>query len=158
MQDIGHQSLETHVLDTRDVLSALEVLAGTILASLPGIVDKIFGDLAKSTTFLAEVDDDTATTLLGLLDCFFNTESEVRTACADVRSEYVTSVAFVVDAESELCAGIGHLCWVTKDVDSHTANGRKEELDVVTGDELRIRATSLFEKCPAKSSLIFWVH
>jgi len=117
VQDIWHQSLEAHVLDTGNILSALEVLAGTIFASLSGVVDEVFGDLAKSTAFLTEVDDNTAATLLGLFDCFFNTESQVGTACADVRSEYVTSVAFVVDTEGELRTGVGHLCWVTEDVD-----------------------------------------
>lgn len=39
VQDIRHQSLESHVLDSRNVLRASEVLRGSIGTALSGIVD-----------------------------------------------------------------------------------------------------------------------
>lgn len=38
MEDIGHQSLETHVFDAGDVLGPFEVVRRTILSSFPSIV------------------------------------------------------------------------------------------------------------------------
>jgi len=117
VQDIGHQGLETHVLDTSNVLSTLEVLASAVLASLSSIVDEVFGHFTQSAALLTEVDDNTASASLGFLDCFLNTESEVGAACANVGTEHVTSVTLVVDAESKLGVWVGHLCWVTENVD-----------------------------------------
>lgn len=39
MQDIWHQGLEAHVLNTGNVLSALEVVRGTVLTTLARVVD-----------------------------------------------------------------------------------------------------------------------
>lgn len=38
VQDIGHQGLETHVFDPRDVLGPLEIVRCTIFPALAGIV------------------------------------------------------------------------------------------------------------------------
>lgn len=38
VQDVRHQRLETHVLDAGDVLGALKVVRGAVLASLAGVV------------------------------------------------------------------------------------------------------------------------
>ena len=154
MQDIGHESLETHVLDTSNVLGTLEVLARPVFASFPGIVHEVLGHFTQRTTFLAEVDDNATAASLRFLDRFLDTKSEVGSACADVGPEHVTSVALVVDAESELGVWIRHLCWVAEDVDGQTANRRQEELDVMTSNEFGIGSTSLLKQCPAQSSLV----
>lgn len=38
VQNVRHQSLESHVLDSGNVLGSLEVVRGTVLTSFPGIV------------------------------------------------------------------------------------------------------------------------
>lgn len=38
MEDVGHQRLEAHVFDARDVLGPLEVVGGAVFASLAGVV------------------------------------------------------------------------------------------------------------------------
>jgi hypothetical protein len=38
MQDIGHQGLESHVLDPGDALSSLEVIRGAVFSSFSCIV------------------------------------------------------------------------------------------------------------------------
>jgi hypothetical protein len=99
MQDIRHERLEAHVLDTSDVFGPFEVFASSVFSSLSGVVDKVFGHLTEGTTFLAEIDDDSTSAVLGFLDGFFDTESEVRTASADIRAEDIATIAFVVDTE-----------------------------------------------------------
>ena len=106
MKDIGHERLEPHVLDARDILGALEVLARPVLSAFSCVVYEVLGNFTKRTTFFAEVDDDTTATLLGFLDCLFNTKGEVWSACADVGSKDVTAIAFVVDTECEANIGI----------------------------------------------------
>jgi hypothetical protein len=39
VQNVWHQSLESHVLDTSNVFGSLEVIRGTVLTSFPGIVN-----------------------------------------------------------------------------------------------------------------------
>lgn len=41
MKDIRHQSLETHILHTGDILSTLEILGCTIGSAFPCVVDKV---------------------------------------------------------------------------------------------------------------------
>ena len=98
VQDIRHQSLEAHILDTGDILRTLEVLARTVFATLSGIVHKILCHFAKGTTFLAEVNDYTAAAALCFFDRLLDAKSKVRAARADVGAKHVTAVALVVDA------------------------------------------------------------
>jgi len=58
MQDVGHQRLETHILDTGYHLGRLEVLVGRIASALAKVVNKVFGHFAEGSAFFAEVDDD----------------------------------------------------------------------------------------------------
>jgi len=149
VQDVRHEGLETHVFNAGNVLSSLKVLASTIFSSLSRVVDEILGHFTQSTALLSEVDDHTTAALLGFLDGLFNTKRQVWAACADVGAEDVASITFIVNTKSESGAGIGHLCWVTEDVDGQTADGWEEELDIVTGDELWVGTTSLLEQCSA---------
>lgn len=41
VQDVGHECLEAHVLDTRDELCRFEVLVGGVTTPLPQVVDKV---------------------------------------------------------------------------------------------------------------------
>lgn len=142
---IRHQCLEPHVLDTGNVFGSLEIFARPVFSSLACVVYEVLGHLTESATFFAEVDDNTTTPLLSLLDGFFYTEDEIRSASADIRAEDVASVALVVNAEGETGVGVGHFCWVTEDVNSQPTDWGKEELDVMSSDKLRVRSTSLLE-------------
>ena len=101
MQDIRHQCLESHILDTSDHLSRLEVLVRRVTATFPQVVDEIpsgvcqylcmdvkekntLGDLAQRTTFFAEIDNKTDAATLSATDALFNSIYEVRFACANV--------------------------------------------------------------------------
>lgn len=50
------------------------------------------GYFAQSPSLLAEVDDHAAAAILGLLDSLLDTENQVRSAGADIRTEDVASV------------------------------------------------------------------
>jgi hypothetical protein len=130
--------LEAHVLDSSNVLCALEVFTSPVFSPLPCVVYKVLGNFTESAAFLTEVDDDSATTLLCFLDSFLDTESEVWTACADVRAKHVTAVALIVNTQREATVGIRHLRWVAEDVDCETADRGQEDLDVGTSDQLRV--------------------
>jgi len=142
---IRHQCLEPHILDTGNVFGSLEILARPIFSSLACVVHEIFGYLTESTTFFAEVDDNTTATLLGLLDGLFYTKDEIRSASADIRAKDVATVALIVNTESETRIGVGHLCRVTKDVDGQPTDWGKEELDVMSSNKLGVRSASLLE-------------
>lgn len=120
MQDIGHQGLEAHVLDTSDHLGGLEVLVRAVSATLPEVVDEVsgidnqdaapqtvqyvrlLGDFSKSTTFFPEVDDQADATSLGAPNGLFDSEDEVRLARADVGTEDIRAVAWSIELDLEL--------------------------------------------------------
>jgi hypothetical protein len=157
VQNVGHQSLEAHVLDSRNVLCSFEVHARRIRAPLASIVDQILGDFAKGSSFFAEVDDHSAASLLGLLDGFFDAEDQVRATGADVRAKDIASIAFVVYAKSEANVRIGHLCGVSKDIHSQASNRRQEELDVVASNEFWVRATSFLEQSSSECTFVYYL-
>lgn len=100
VKNVGHKRLEAHVFDTSNVLRSLEVLAGSVFASLSGIVNEVFGDLAKCSAFFTEVDDNTTSAILSFLDSFFDSESEIRATCANIRAKDVAAITLIVNAES----------------------------------------------------------
>lgn len=147
--------MEPHILHTRDVLRTLEVFARPVLAALPSVIHKILGHFAKGSAFLAEVDDDATTTFLGLFDSLLHAEDEVGSACANIGTEDITTIALVVDAESKSDVRIRHFRRVTEDVYREATDGGKEELDVGACDEFGIGATGLFEQSPPKCAFIY---
>lgn len=106
VENVGHESLEAHVLHTRNVLRSLEVFAGPIFSSFPCIVHKVFGHFPKGSALFAEVNDHAATAFLRFFDGLFDAERQVGAACANVRPEHVASIALVVDTEGEPGAGV----------------------------------------------------
>jgi hypothetical protein len=114
---VWHQSLEAHVFHSGNVLSPFKVFAGPVFPSLARIVYEVLGDFSESSSLFTEVDNNTAAALLGFLHSLFDSEDEVWPTGANVGSEDVATVAFVVDAEGELGAGVGHFGWVAEDVD-----------------------------------------
>ncbi len=54
VQDVGHESLEAHVFDARDLLRRLEILIGRIATPLAKIVDQVPMDRTKSSMFTLE--------------------------------------------------------------------------------------------------------
>lgn len=138
MQNVRHESLESHVLNTGNVLGPLEVVRCAISSAFTGVVDHCpsistpdlhagccssgrdgrgirpyntadmvrstsltgdqqtyLGHFSQGSAFLSKVDDNTTATVLCLLDGFLDTEDQVRSACADIRSEYVATVALL---------------------------------------------------------------
>ena len=112
VKNIGHERLETHVLDTGDELSRLEVLVRRVAAPLSEVVDEVprdvivdrrptkrllnkdvLRDLAQCTALLAEVDDETDTAALCPADALFDRVDEVGLARANVGTEHVRAVA-----------------------------------------------------------------
>jgi hypothetical protein len=142
---VWHDSLKTHILDTSNILGTLEVLACSIFPTFSGIVHEVLCHLTKSSAFFTEINNDTTTTLLSLFDCLFYAKDEVGAASANVGTEDIAAVTFVVNAQSESDIGIGHFGRVAEYVNSQTANGGEEELDVMAGDELRVGSACLFE-------------
>ena len=96
---IRHERLETHILNSRDVLRSFEVFARSVFSAFSRIVYKVLGHFTKRTAFLAEVDNNTTTALLSFFHGLFDSEGQVRTACANVRPEDITAIAFVVNTE-----------------------------------------------------------
>jgi hypothetical protein len=109
MQNIRHQSLETHIFNTSDKFGGLEVLVGRIPSTLPQVINQIpgirskytmhhvtretsLGDFAQSTAFFTEVYNKTNTTALSATDAFFDSEHKVRLASTNVRTEHVGSI------------------------------------------------------------------
>ena len=151
---IRHQSLEAHVLDASNILCAFEVFASAILSSLSRVIHEVFCHLTEGATFFSEVDDDTAAAFLGLLDSLFDTKNQVWSASADVRTEDIASITLVVNSERQSYVRISHLCRITENVYSQSADGWEEELDVMAGDQLWVGATCFLEQSSAKRALI----
>ena len=98
VQHVGHELLETHVLDAGHAFGALEIGLRPISArlALARVVDEKLGHLAERPAFLAVVDDEPHPARLSRGYALLDTVHEVGTAGADIRSEYVGSAAFVV--------------------------------------------------------------
>jgi hypothetical protein len=71
-----------------------------------GFQQTYLGDLSQSSSFLSEVDDNTAATVLCFFDSFLDTEDQVRAAGADIRSEYIATVALVAGKLTWTCHSI----------------------------------------------------
>jgi len=57
-------------------------------------VKDLLGDFSKSSTFLAEVNNDTDTTALSATDALFDGEDEVGFACTNVGSKDIRSITY----------------------------------------------------------------
>jgi hypothetical protein len=57
MENIGHQSLESHILHTGDIFGSFEIFRGTVRSTLSRIIDEVLCNFAQSSAFFAEVDD-----------------------------------------------------------------------------------------------------
>lgn len=53
------------------------------------------GNLSKGATLLSEVDDNTASTILCLLDCLLDAKNEVRSASTNIGPKNVTAIALI---------------------------------------------------------------
>jgi hypothetical protein len=59
---------------------------------------------------------------------------QVRPASANVTSEHITSVAFVMDATCQFNVFIRDGVWIAPNLNGEVADGREENLDIRTGD------------------------
>ena len=73
---------------------------------LTGIVDEVFGHFSQGSALFAKVNDDPTATSLSLFDSFLNSKDQIRSTSADVRAEYITTVAFVVHTKGQSNVGI----------------------------------------------------
>lgn len=95
-------------------------------------------DFAQGSAFFSKVDNNSASSPLSLLYCLFNSENEVRATGADVRSEHVGSIAFIMDTKSQFDIGIGHLRRVTKAINGQPSDWGKEQFYVTTSNKFRV--------------------
>lgn len=154
VQNIGHEELEPHVLDTCNVLGSLEVLGSRVAAALARVVDEVLGDLAKGTTLFAEVNDNTGSTGLGLLDGLANAKNEVGSASANVRTKDVRSVALVVHTQSQPRVLVTDLGRVAENVSREPTDRGQKDFNVATRNELGVRAARDFKKSAAQRALV----
>jgi len=77
MQNIRHQNLEPHILDTSDILSPPEVITRVVTSTFPSVVNEVFRHFSQSSSFFSEVNDDSDSSSLSTLDGFFNTKDQV---------------------------------------------------------------------------------
>src|SRR6202040_2696012 len=105
---VGHELLEPRVLDAGDAFRALEIRRCGIAPGLPlaRIVDQELGDLAERTSFLAIVDDDPEPAGLSPARAFLDAVNQIGTTGADIGTENVWPVAFVMYPAGEQRAGI----------------------------------------------------
>lgn len=75
--------------DTYDTMQLSSTHAQSILEF--GIAH--LGNFTEGSTLFPEVNNDTTAAILRLLDCLFDTEYEIRAACADIGSEHVAAIA-----------------------------------------------------------------
>jgi len=99
----------------------------TLLVST-SVVDAELGDLSEGTTFLTVVHNKTTATSLSNFSCLLDGVDEVWTTSADVGSEDVRAVAFVMRAESHFTVRIVNSREVSKDVGGSATNARKEDI------------------------------
>lgn len=59
-------------------------------------------DLSQGPSLLSEIDDNTAATILCLLDSFLDTKDQVRPASANIGSEHVATIALCTEVSSEV--------------------------------------------------------
>lgn len=92
------------------------------------------------------VDNEADATVLGFLDTLLHAVDEVGSASADVGTKDVRAIALVVDTDCHTGLGIREQLVVSKDVACQPTNGWQEDLEVGSGDELRVHASSVLTK------------
>ena len=149
---VGHQLLETRVLDAGDAFGALEILRRGVAAflALAGVVDQKLCHFAEGAAFLAVVDDDAEAAGLAGNGAFLDAVDQVRTAGADVRAEHVGAVAFVVDAAGDLGAVVRQFCHVAEQVGGDAADRRQKHLEIRACHQFGKHAAGLFEQGAAQ--------
>mmetsp|Transcript_30660 Transcript_30660/g.44988 ORF Transcript_30660/g.44988 Transcript_30660/m.44988 type:complete len:212 (+) Transcript_30660:456-1091(+) len=101
---VGHESLETCILYTCNLLRAVEVIFGRItsLLTFASIVHQILCHLTKRSSFFTEVYNDAASSSLCSLDTLLNSMSQVRSASADITSKHIRTITLVVHTAGQL--------------------------------------------------------
>ena len=146
MDHVGHQLLESRVLDAGNAFGALEIGRGGVAAFLPlaRIVDQELGHLAQRAAFLAVVDDDAKPAGLGAARAFFNAMDEIGTAVQ--MSEPNTSDPLHSSCTRQVIACADReLFHVAEQIDGRAPDRRQEHLQIEPGHELRKHAGGLLE-------------
>mmetsp|Transcript_15028 Transcript_15028/g.35429 ORF Transcript_15028/g.35429 Transcript_15028/m.35429 type:complete len:298 (-) Transcript_15028:633-1526(-) len=155
VQRVGHQLLESHVFNARHTRGAMEVGLRPVspLLPLPGVVHKELGHLAQAPALLPEVDNHAHASLLCSPDALLDAVDEVGSARADVGAKDIRAVALVVHSDSARLRGVAAVLGGPEDVDSLSADGREEDVDVGARDELREHSSCLLEHGAPKRGL-----
>jgi hypothetical protein len=167
VQNIRHQRLESHVFDSGNQFGRLKVSIGRVTSSFSRVVDKVcgvewdgdlsvdekptmrwntpevgltLGHLTQRSAFFSEINDESNSTPLSTLDGLLDPVNQVRSTRADIRTEHVGPVAFVVDSQGELFARVREVSGVAKDVHGETTDGREEDFEVGSSDEFGVHS------------------
>lgn len=102
-------------------------------------------DFSQRSTLFTEIDDQPYPTSLRALDALLDPIDQIGSARADVRTEHVAAVAFVVHAQGELLGRVREVGRVAKDVDGEAADGGQERLEVGSGDEFGVHPAGFWQ-------------
>ncbi len=92
----------------------------------------------QGSAFLAVVNYDSSSAVLGGFYALLDGVRQVRAAGADVGAEHVRAVAFIVNAHRELHRLVGDEGRVAPNVDGEASNGGQEDFEIETGHQLGI--------------------
>ena len=148
MENVRHEPLESHVLNTCNALGAGEVLFSAVSAFLPfaGVVDKELGHLPERSPLLPEVHDKAGTACLRAPDALFDAVNQIRPTRADVGAENVGTVALVVHAHRQIGLGSMDFTGIAEHIGRHASDGRQEHVQIHPCNQLREHAAGLLEK------------
>src|SRR5215470_17970181 len=155
MQGVGHQLLETGILNPRHAFGPLKVRSGHIAPFLPlaRVVDKELRHLSKRSPLLAVVDNDPESARLRHAHTFLDPVDEIGTAGAYVGPENVRSTALVVHTASNRRPWVDKLLDVAKKVDGRASNWRQKNLQIRARHQFRVHTACLLEQRAPQGSL-----
>src|SRR6516162_1982567 len=152
VENIRHQLLKAHVLHAGNALGAAEIAVDGVSArlSLAGVVDEKLGNFTERAALLAVVNDNPDPAPLGGLDADSDPVNEIRAACANVRAEYIRTVALVMDAAGDHRARLRKTLDLAKEIYRRATDRRQQDLKVGTRDQLGKHAACLLEQGTAE--------
>jgi hypothetical protein len=101
------------------------------------VVHQILCYFSQCTAFLSEVYDDSTTPVLGFFNRFLDPEDQVRSTGTNIRSEHITSIAFIMHPQCKPDTGVRHFGRVAEAIDGKAADWRKEQLYIASSNQFR---------------------
>src|SRR5215467_415460 len=155
MQGVGHQLLETGILNPRHAFGPLKVRSGHIAPFLPlaRVVDKELRHLSKRSPLLAVVHNDPESARLRHAHTFLDAVNEIGAAGTYVGPENVRSTALVVHTASNRRPWIRKFLDLAEKIDGRTSNWRQKDLQIRTRHQFREHTACLLEQRAPQGSL-----